>query len=254
MVSEEEQKISSERRTVLRNLEEKLAYRFCHLELLETALTHDSFVFENHGQDISRNERLEFLGDAVLELVASHELYRLFPLADEGELTQMRSSLVSRERLAEISRRMELGEFLNLSQGEILTGGREKDSIIAAALEAVWGAVYLDGGLDASRETIGLILKPFFPDLAQGRIGQDFKSELQEKTQERFKKLPSYRIVSETGPDHAKVFQAEVNLPDCSLSAAGTGRTKRSAEQAAAKALLEKLENNNHAQPEILPR
>ena len=247
MFPEEEQKISPERRKVLQNLEEKLAYQFRNLELLETALTHDSFVFETRGQDISRNERLEFLGDAVLELVVSHELYRLFPLADEGDLTQMRSALVSRERLAEISRRMELGEFLNLSQGEKLTGGREKDSIIAAALEAVFGAVYLDGGMDASRETIELILRPFFPDLAQGRIGQDFKSELQEITQERFKKLPGYRIISESGPDHAKIFQAEVNLPDCSFSAAGTGRTKRSAEQAAAKALLEKLEDNDDA-------
>ena len=248
MFPDEELKISPERKTALQNLEEKLAYQFAHLELLETALTHDSFAFETRGPNIPRNERLEFLGDAVLELVASDELYRLFPLVDEGELSQMRSTLVSRERLAEISRGMDLGNFLNLSQGETLTGGREKDSIIAAALEAVFGAIYLDGGINAAREAIGRILNPFFSDLARGRISRDFKSDLQEITQERCKKLPAYRIVSETGPDHAKVFQAEVNLPDSSLSATGTGKTKRAAEQAAARSLLEKLPgNNSHA-------
>ncbi|MDD5224054.1 MAG: ribonuclease III [bacterium] len=249
MSSEEKQKISPERREVLRTLEEKLAYRFQSLELLETALTHDSFAHENPGQNIYPNERLEFLGDAVLGLVAGHELYRLFPQADEGTLTKMRAALVSQERLAEIARRMELGEFLNLSQGEKLAGGREKESIIAEALEAVFGAVYLDGGMEAAREKIEQILNPLISDLVQGRIGQDFKSKLQEIIQERFKKPPSYRIVSESGPSQARVFQAEVNLPDSSLSAAGTGRTKRSAEQAAAKALLEKLENGNNARP-----
>lgn len=248
MFPEEEKKISPERKTALQNLEEKLAYQFANRELLETALTHDSFAFETRGPNITWNERLEFLGDAVLGFVASDELYRLFPLVDEGELTQMRSALVSREKLADISRRIELGEFLNLSQGETLTGGREKDSIIAAALEAVFGAIYLDGGINAAREAIGQILKPFFSDLAQGRISRDFKSDLQEITQERFKKLPVYRIISETGPDHAKVFQAEVNFPDFSLSATGTGKTKRAAEQAAARSLLEKLPgNNSHA-------
>jgi len=234
-------KVASERAAVLRKLEEKIGYRFSKMELLETALSHDSYANEHRGEGAEGNERLEFLGDAVLELVVSAELYRLHPEADEGGLTQMRSFLVSGIELARLALELELGGYLNLGQGEETTGGREKESILSSAVEAIFGAVYLDGGMGAAGVVVRRLVLPALEQISQGDVPLDYKSHLQEVTQERFKALPVYEIVSEDGPDHAKQFQARVSLPESDLTAVGEGKTKRAAEQDAARELFRKI-------------
>lgn len=235
--------IPPDRIRLLEELEGKIGYRFETINLLDTALTHDSFANEHRGEGVEGNERLEFLGDAVLGLVVSVEIFERYPGASEGSLTQMRSSLVSGATLSQVARRLGLGTYLRIGQGEEITGGRGKDSILGSALEALWGAIYQDGGADPARETILRLLASGLAELSRNGIPVDHKSRLQEITQEQFRTLPVYDIIGEEGLPHEKMFRARVSVAGTSLSAEGEGRNKQAAEQDAARELSRKLDS-----------
>ena len=219
-------------------LEERLGTTFSRPELAVTALTHKSWVNEHRGEGFQDNERLEFLGDAVLNLAVGHRLMERFPQMKEGELTPLRARIVNEEGLSRIARQLVLGELLQLGRGEELSGGRDKTSLLANALEAVFAAVYLNGGLEP---VMGLVDRHFSEALdgvAQALSPQDYKTKLQESAQERLKLTPRYQIVSETGPDHEKIFEVEVAL-GADVYARASGRSKKDAEQVAARLALE---------------
>ncbi|GJL53723.1 MAG: ribonuclease 3 [Nitrospirales bacterium] len=227
---------------VLSDVQSKLEYVFRKPELLQTALTHKSFSQgsqDKHGQD---NERLEFLGDAVLALVVSEYLVTIFPQADEGELSKIKAFLVSRSSLAKAAIRLELGNWLRLGKGEEATDGRQKSSLLANALEAIIAAVYIDGGNEQARSFILRVLSPEFSQLqtaASGGFRGDYKSHLQELAHKKYEMNPDYRLVQETGPDHQKVFEMEVCINN-RVHGRGIGKTKKEAEQIAAREALEK--------------
>ena len=207
-----------------------LGYEFDDARLLELALRHRSWCAENGG--LASNERLEFLGDSVLGLVITDHLFRSAPSEPEGVLARQRSELVNTVMLAEISAEMGLGDAIQLGKGEESTGGREKPSILADALEAVLGAVYLDAGLEAARRVIVELYGDRLVHVAHGAFMTDHKSRLQELSAQRFGELPQYEL-SDSGPEHAKLFRAAVTIDGNELGA-GEGRTKKDAEQAAA--------------------
>jgi ribonuclease-3 len=224
----------------LEEFERHVGYRFNDPNLVCWALTHRSFLNSN-GVDLpGSNERLEFLGDSVLELAVNEFLYHRYPDLQEGELTKMKSLLVSREVLAEQAKRLNLGRYLFLSDAERESGGSFRASILADGFEAVIGALYLDGGLDCSRRFIGRHLLDEVDHILGNRSHVNYKSVLQENIQERFKTYPRYRIVSESGPDHRKVFTVEVTVRGDQLGL-GKGTNKKRAEQAAAQNALERL-------------
>jgi ribonuclease III len=214
---------------------EQLAARlerpFSDPDLLLRSLAHRSWCAETEGA--ASNERLEFLGDAVLGLVVTDHLFRTYPDLPEGELAKVRASLVNSEALAEVATTLDLGASLFLGKGEAASGGREKPSILADAMEAVIGAVYIDGGWDAAVELIMGLLAERIEEAAAGPGGQDYKTRLQELAARRFEQLPRYDVVDE-GPDHAKRFYATVFLAGRERGT-GEGRSKKQAEQAAAK-------------------
>lgn len=209
-------------------------------EIALTALTHKSYMNEHREESAQDNERLEFLGDAVVDLAVSHRLMERFPAATEGELSKLRALIVNEEGLARIARRLPLGPLLLLGRGEELTGGRDKSSVLADALEAVIGAVYLAEGFAAVMALVDVHFAEALEGVAEGRSGYDYKTQLQEDVQTRLKLSPRYRVVSEEGPDHEKVFEVEVSIGS-ELYARGRGRNKKEAEQAAARATLEML-------------
>lgn len=226
-------------------LEAKLFHSFQNVALLELALSHKSQANElrhkvEQGGEVLHNERLEFLGDAVLQLCVSQLLWNQYPDCDEGRLSKLRSALVNETALADLARDIGLGPHLRLGRGEQSSGGRNKNSILASTYEALLGAVYLDAGfestLKAVRQHFGTRISTADAFLAS----QDFKSVLQEKVQEDFRRAPTYKVVSESGPDHDKLFDISVSIGE--LSASGQGRSKKEAEQAAARALLSILE------------
>jgi ribonuclease III len=219
------------------SLERALGYVFARPELLVEALTHRSYVHEFPGPGVSSNERLEFLGDAVLALISADLLFSLAPASDEGELTAIRAALVRASTLAGIARQLNLGQHLRLGRGEDVTGGRTRELLLASALEAVLGAVYRDGGLSGARAFIEPYLKPTAMRLLASRRYKDDKSVLQELAQAQLGVTPSYRLISAEGPAHAPRFIVEVLLGDRVL-ARGDGQNKRQAEQAAAREAL----------------
>ncbi|MHB8872297.1 MAG: ribonuclease III [Myxococcaceae bacterium] len=221
-------------------LEAKLLYAFSDRALALSALTHKSYTNEHPGEGAEDNERLEFLGDAVVDLAISDRLMARFPKASEGELSKLRALIVNEEGLARVARRLVLGELLLLGRGEELTGGREKSSVLADALEAVIGAVYLAGGLPKVMELVDRNFAVELEGVAAGRSGYDYKSKLQEDVHTRLRLSPRYRVVSETGPDHEKIFEIEVTI-GADLYARATGRSKKEAEQAAARETLRML-------------
>lgn len=224
----------------LDSLQAALAYRFINPLLLQEALTHKSYTNEQKAAAGSHNERLEFLGDSVLSLIVSEQLAALLPQASEGALSKHKARLVSEAMLAEAGRRLKLGACLRLGRGEELSGGREKESLLADALEAVIAAVHLDGGLDSSRRVVTGLLEDQFRQVAtqQHRAGEDdYKTQVQEWCQRRFDSLPSYAVVRESGPDHDKLFEVEVTVNGKTVGR-GTGRSKKEAEQSAAKQAL----------------
>lgn len=223
-------------------LEKSLAYCFHKPRLLEEALRHRSFVNEHPQTEGRDNERLEFLGDAVLNLVVSHVLMQTFPDMTEGDLSRTRAHLVNETYLAQVARALQLGPCIQLGRGEALTGGRDKPSILSDALEAVVAAIYLDGGFQAVFDVIGNRLDFPFETVGTAAEIADYKSRLQEHAQNRGESVPLYRVVNESGPDHDKTFTVEMTLTG--LQTIGTGRNKRAAEQRAAQEALKQLTGN----------
>ncbi len=219
-------------------LEKILTINFSDKGLLTEALTHRSYLNE-HPTTPSSNERLEFLGDSVLSILVSTELYKLYPTYPEGKLTALRSSLVRAKTLAELADTLTLGDFLLLSRGEEKGGGRKNGAILADTFEAVLGAVYLDQGLAAAKKVLARYLFPRIEE-QNNRLGSlDYKSSLQEFTQEQSHQSPTYKVLAESGPDHAKHFSVGVFLATTEL-ARGEGKSKQEAEQDAARLALEK--------------
>ena len=211
------------------NLRERLGYAFQRPDLLAQALTHRS-----HGA--RHNERLEFVGDAVLNCVVAHALYQRFPEIDEGDLSRVRASLVNRDTLAEIARSIELGDAIHLGEGEQKSGGPDRPSILADTLEALYGAVFLDGGFDAARDVIDRTFGDVLRDADPAILGKDPKTRLQEWLQARHLPVPDYRIAEVSGEAHAQVFTAECSIAALGVSTKGAGSSRRIAEQAAAAA------------------
>ncbi len=204
--------------------------------LLQKALTHPSYLFENPQPGSENNQRLEFLGDAILDFIVAEYLYLTYPERPEGELTKMRAAVVNEGTLARIALDIKLGQELLLGKGEQVSGGQERPSILADAWEAVLGAIYLQYGLQEARRVVLTFLKPAIEDVAHGNYG-DYKTLLQEKAQREENEV-SYRILAEEGPDHNKRFTAGVFLQG-KIRAKGSGRTKKEAEQNAAQQVLE---------------
>jgi ribonuclease-3 len=227
----------------LDRLEAALERRFGDREMLARALAHRSFCAENPS--VEANERLEFLGDAVLGLVVTDYIYRAFPHLPEGELAKVRASVVNAGVLAELATEIGLGDHVLLGKGEGLSGGREKPSILADAMEAVLAATYLDGGWDAAYELVMRLLGERIATAAQGPGGQDYKTRLQELAARRFDQMPRYDVRDE-GPDHAKRFYAAVLLQGTARGT-GEGRSKKQAEQAAARMAWEWLRTEDEA-------
>ncbi|MBU1003568.1 MAG: ribonuclease III [Proteobacteria bacterium] len=220
----------------LEALQEVISHRFSQVKLLRTALTHSSFANESPDAN-SDNERLEYLGDAVLELCMSEILYRKFPEAPEGSLTRMRARLVSEPALADVARDLGLSELLFLGKGEESQGGRERNSLLSDALEAIFGAVFMDGGYAAAQIVVAKVFASRLPEMHDIRRRKDSKSSLQELTQERFKERPVYFLKSSEGPEHAKNFEVEVLLPEGTRIVAQGQNMKQAEQNAAAKAL-----------------
>jgi len=215
------------------------------MDLLRLALTHPSVAHEQ-GVPVQHNQRLEFLGDAVLQVVLTRELYEKFPAFDEGSLTKARAKLVNRRALAEQARQLGLGEFLVLSRGEEAHGGRERPSALADAFEAVVGAIFLDGGYETTREFVLRRFQAAFSELSIIPILENPKGELQELLQARSSEPPEYRVVSASGPDHDRMFECTVHHDGVEL-ARGCGKSKKAAESEAALAALKTL--RERAQP-----
>jgi ribonuclease-3 len=209
--------------------------------LIVRALTHRSFLNEN-PEALEDNERLEFLGDAVLDFVVGAWLYQHFPEMSEGEMTRLRASLVSTERLGEFGAQIEIGRALRMGHGEAESGGRERTAMLCNAFEAVIGALYLDGGIIAVEQFMDPLLDSTAKEIRRGESDRDPKSQLQEWVQGRGQGAPHYRIVSESGPDHSKDFVVEVEVEGRTVGR-GEGRSKQAASKAAARTALRKLED-----------
>ena len=222
-------------------LQKKLGVSFQQPELLTQALTHSSYANENPGVAPASNERLEFLGDAILGLIVAENLFRDFPGMSEGEMTRLRSILVKQETLARVAESIKLGNYLYLGKGEEASGGKDKPANLARALEAVVAAVYLDQGSAITEQLVLEILDAgLLKTLYQGAI-IDYKSQLQELLQAKTQQTPVYNLIETQGPDHNKNFTVEVRLGNDVL-AAGIGRSKKKAETEAARTALEKLQ------------
>lgn len=233
----------------LHSIQQRIQYNFQQVKLLRAALTHSSWANEAEGTP-EDNERLEFLGDAVLDLAVSEEAYRRFPEAPEGNLTRLRSGLVKEKSLAGMARELELDSLLRLGRGEEAQGGRDRPSLLADALEAVFGAVFLDGGYRAAAGVIGRVLAGRWPEGVDLPGAKDPKSRLQERTQKRFGGRPVYVLQRSFGPEHEKVFEVRVTLPDGrTVDASGTSLKK--AEQAAAALALDCMEGEARPAAEV---
>lgn len=239
----------------LSDLEERLGYTFRNLELLKLALTHPSIAHEAPGAT-PHNQRLEFLGDSVLSLVLTQELYNTFLDVSEGPLTKARAQMVNRRTLADQAQRLGLGQYLILSRGEEVNGGRQRRSSLADAFEALLGAVFLDGGFDEAREFILRCFRDAFGELTSIPSLDNPKGELQEALQEQSSEAPHYKVTSTTGPDHDRVFECAVVHGGMELGR-GKGKSKKAAESEAAHAALQTLAQRgaaqNQSQPECSP-
>jgi len=225
----------------LDELERRFGLHFNNRRLITTALTHRSYLNEVEGNDLEHNERLEFLGDAVLELVVTEYLYLNFS-NPEGELTNWRSSIVKGEVLAKVALELDIGNYLLMSRGEEKSGGRTRGLILANAFEAIVGAIYLEFGYDAAKNFIEKQLISLLPEIIEKKLYIDPKSRLQEITQEKIGKTPEYIVIREEGPDHDKIFTVSVRVGHETL-AQGEGSSKQRAEQSAAQLALKKIEN-----------
>lgn len=226
----------------------RLGRVFIDLSLLEQAFTHKSFHNENPSQSKGHNERLEFLGDAVLDLAMSHILMKQFPHLNEGDLSKLRASLVNERSLAEVANDFGFAEYLRLGRGELQTGGAQKPRLLASVFEAFIGALYLDGGFDVSLELVErLFLERILSQQGQVHFARDYKTRLQELTQDTYRQAPQYIVLEESGPDHEKIFVVQVSIQGQEI-ARGQGRSKKIAEQDSARIALEKL-NQSQEEP-----
>ena len=228
--------VSTDRRNEVAPLQDTLGYQFSDLRLLNKALTHKSYVNERNGA-LKHNERFEFLGDSVLDVLVSDYLVCKYSDYAEGTLSKIRAGVVNESCLA-----IELGKYLLLGKGEDMSGGRDKSSILADAFEAVAGALFRDGGLEAASRVFLPLLEIEISSFAHSGVFRDFKSELQEYTQEKWICTPSYKVINELGPDHAKKFEVAVMIKS-QVKGQGLGKSKKEAEQAAAKMAIESFPN-----------
>ena len=224
-------------------IEQYLRYRFNAKSLLEEALRHSSFVNEQGDPDLRDNERLEFLGDAVLNLIIGHILMQRYPELKEGDLSRTRANLVNESKLAKIARSIDLGSYIRLGKGEIQTRGSDKDSILADTFEAIIAAIYLDGGFDAAFRIIEANFLPFLNSHHPAGDHLDYKSKLQELAQEQQGTIPQYTVIREEGPDHDKTFWIALKVFD--IEAQGSGKSKKTAEQVAARQAIEILKKES---------
>jgi len=229
------------------DLERDLVYHFQDQQLLREALTHRSLLNEINEKGRRDNERLEFLGDAVLSMLIAEWIMEVFPAGQEGELTRLRSDLVNEKRLAEVARKLTLGSHLFLGRGEEQMGGRKKPSVLANAFEAIVGAVYLDGGVQAARDLVRCQFGPVLEEVKREKpFFSDPKTRVQELLLTLYQTPPEYRVVEQRGPDHDRTFVVELRLKNLLLSS-GTGKSKKEAEQDSAERFLNDLEENPFA-------
>jgi len=224
-------------------LETKIGYIFKNKDLLLNSMLHTSFVNENYSLKLTSNERMEFLGDAVLELVISEYLYNNFKDKNEGILSLKRSALVREISLAKIARRLKIQNFLILGKGERKDTGNKRDSILSDALEALIAGIYLDGGLEVAKTFILYAFSPFLKKLEEIEQDYNFKNQLQEYTQSHFKITPRYKLIGQTGPEHQKKFKVHIYL-GAKYITRGSGTSKKKAEQTASKNALKLIQNN----------
>ncbi len=222
-------------------LEKELGYRFKNLALLDRALTHRSYIHSSENEYLRANERLEFLGDSVLGMVTSQFLFENFPEKSEGDLTKLKSTLVSEANLSRIAKSISLGEYLNLSEEEEKAGGRKRSSIVSDAYEAVIGAVFLDGGLTPAKKMIQNQILRKYMEITTDQALHNYKGELLEYMQALGLGLPKYEVLEERGPDHQKRFTIAVSVRGNRIGQ-GTGKNKKEAEQKAARMALENIE------------
>ncbi|MGI6423516.1 MAG: ribonuclease III [Candidatus Dojkabacteria bacterium] len=227
----------------IEGLEKNLNIKFKNKELLNTALTHRSFINENREVK-EHNERLEFLGDAVLELIVSVFLFDKYRDRAEGELTSFRAALVKTDSLAEVAKGLGIGTYMNMSKGEEESGGREKDYLLANTYEAILGAIYLDSGYESCTKFVHKTLLHKIEDIVEKRLDIDSKTKIQELVQSIYKSTPTYEVVKEIGPDHSKEFTVVVKI-DNKVIGHGTGSSKQRAEEQAAKEGIEYIEKSN---------
>ncbi len=225
-------------------LQKAIGFQFNNEALLRQALVHRSFLNENPDFELESNERLEYLGDALLDFVVGEYLYRRYPEMNEGELTSVRASLIKASTLARFARSMDLGQYVYLSHGEDERDGRNRGGLLADVFEALVAAIYLDRGLDKARAIVLPLVEPEATRIVEGGLDRDHKSALQEWSQRELGITPIYRTVKEQGPDHAKVFTVEVLL-DGEVYGRGEGRSKQSAEQRAAEEALKGKANDS---------
>lgn len=222
-------------------LEKAIGFKFRDKSLLKRALTHKSFANEQRLSALEQNERYEFLGDAVLELAISHLMMELFPEFSEGNLSKLRAAVVNETSLAELARAIHLGDYLYLGRGEDQCQGREKDSLLSDAYEAMLGAIYLDKGFFAAYRVVEAQFRGLMEKAAQQDITRDYKTKLQEESQDKFHAIPRYQIVSEAGPDHDKTFEIHLFIQG-EMYGQGKGKSKKEAEQNAAQQALDKID------------
>lgn len=224
----------------LNQLLKRINWPVRQLAFYEQALTHSSYAYEHYNKGNLHNERLEFLGDAVLELLISDYLFRQYPDFPEGKLTRLRADIVCEPTLAWLAETLCLGEYLLLGRGETAEGGGKKPSLLSDALEALIGALYLDLGYQKAYTMTIELFEPVFKAMEKGVLRSDYKTLMQELSQSRFGKTPIYNLVGQTGPDHSRVFTAQLSI-DGEILGRGKGRTKKEAEQAAAREAWNKL-------------
>jgi ribonuclease-3 len=222
------------------SLQQNIGIAFGDMSLLQQAFYHSSFVNENPDLSIPNNERLEFLGDAVLNFIVAEKMYHEFPNMTEGELTVDRTSLIREDTLAQLASELNLGEYLKLGKGEESSGGRERRTNLADTFEALIGAIFLDQGLTITRDFVLNKLFHHIEKIRNGDLGQNYKANLQEFTQAEYKQLPAYHLVESSGPDHDKNFVVKVVLGDKVLGT-GSGKSKKTAEMEAARSACKKL-------------
>ena len=238
-------KIPSKRQRSLKEIQSNINYNFKDVVLLNTSLTHSSYANENKMKNYENNERLEFLGDVIVNLTVSEYLYHRYPELPEGELTKKRATVVCESSLAFAARKINLGDYILLGKGEESTGGRDRESILADAFEALTGAIYIDGGLNNTREfLLGMFEEEVIYALSKGNLFIDYKTELQEILQKKTKSKIEYIVEKEVGPDHNKKFYMNV-IVENKVIGRGMGRNKKGAEQMAAKQSLYSMGEKN---------